>query len=32
MFDQEEMNRLFELGYQLAKNGYAWQKAPPGFD
>jgi hypothetical protein len=32
MFDQKEMNRLFELGYRLAKSGYAWQKAPPGFD
>lgn len=32
MFDTAEMNRLYELGYQLARDGYAWTKAPPGFD
>ncbi len=31
-FDLEEMNRLFELAYQLAKAGYKWQNAPPGFE
>jgi hypothetical protein len=32
MFDTAEMNRLYKLGYQLARDGYAWTKAPPGFD
>ena len=31
MFDREEMNRLFAMGFGLAKDGYPWQKAPPGF-
>jgi len=30
MFDQAEMKRLFEIGYQLAISGNAWQKQPPG--
>ena len=30
LFDQAEMNRLFEIGYQLAISGDAWQKLPPG--
>jgi hypothetical protein len=29
-FDREEMNRLFDLGFQLAASGYKWQKHPPG--
>lgn len=29
-FDKEAMNRLFQLGYERARAGYAWQKLPPG--
>ena len=29
-FDQEEMNRLFETGYELALSGDVWQTTPPG--
>jgi hypothetical protein len=29
-FDPVYMGKLFDLGYQLAKNGYPWDKAPPG--
>ncbi len=29
-FDQVEMNRLFETGYQLAISGDVWQTIPPG--
>jgi hypothetical protein len=25
------MTRLLEYGYQLATQGYPWQKAPPGY-
>ncbi len=28
-FDRKEMNRLFNLGQELAKYGYKWQKEPP---
>lgn len=31
-FDKDYMNSLFELGYQLGRAGYAWHKAPPGFE
>ncbi len=31
-FDTAEMNRLYEIGYDLAKAGYEWQKLPPEFD
>jgi predicted patatin/cPLA2 family phospholipase len=31
-FDPEYMNKLFDLGYQMAKNGYPWEKVPPGFE
>jgi hypothetical protein len=31
-FDKVYMGKLFDLGYQLAKNGYQWDKAPPGFE
>ena len=31
-FDREYMNKLFDLGYDLAKNGYPWKKAPGGFE
>lgn len=30
-FDPEYMSKLFNLGYQMAKSGYPWKKAPPGF-
>jgi hypothetical protein len=25
------MRKLFEVGYQLGKDGYSWSKAPPGY-
>jgi predicted acylesterase/phospholipase RssA len=31
-FDPVYMAELFELGYQRARKGYPWQKAPPGFE
>lgn len=30
-FDRDYMNQLYQVGYDLARNGYAWQKTPPGF-
>ena len=30
-FDLEYMNKLFDLGYQMVRSGYPWEKAPPGF-
>ena len=30
-FDPEEMKRLYNLGYKMAKSGYPWDKHPPGF-
>ncbi len=32
LFDKAYMGKLFELGYQMAKDGFPWQKAPPGFE
>jgi hypothetical protein len=29
-FDQHYMNELYKVGYDLAKSGYPWAKAPPG--
>lgn len=29
-FDMEFMNKLFERGYNMAKQGYPWEKSPPG--
>ena len=29
-FDQHYMNELFNLGYELGRSGYHWQKTPPG--
>jgi hypothetical protein len=29
-FDRAEMNRLFNLAFELARAGYAWHKLPPG--
>jgi len=31
-FDQAEMNRLFEVGHQLAQSENPWQINPPGFE
>ena len=31
MFDPVEMKRLFDLGYNMAKDGYVWNKIPPMF-
>jgi len=31
-FDPEYMSRLFDLGYQMAKSGYPWKKAPISFE
>ena len=31
MFDQAEMNRLFEIGYQQALSEQPWGDRPPGF-
>ena len=30
-FDPVYMKKLFDLGYQMALNGYPWEKAPPGY-
>jgi predicted acylesterase/phospholipase RssA len=30
-FDPVYMGKLYELGYQMARKGYPWIKAPPGF-
>jgi len=29
LFDREEMNRLFQLGYNLASSSYEWNKELP---
>ena len=31
LFDPVYMGKLFELGYQMAREGYPWKKGPPGF-
>jgi hypothetical protein len=31
-FDPVYMGKLFNLGYQMARNGFPWDKAPPGFE
>jgi hypothetical protein len=31
LFDPEYMTALFDLGYELARGGYRWAEAPPGF-
>jgi predicted patatin/cPLA2 family phospholipase len=31
LFDPVYMGKLFELGFQLARNGYPWDNGPPGF-
>ena len=30
-FDPVYMRKLYELGYEMAKQGYPWKKGPPGF-
>ena len=30
VFDKDYMNKLFELGYNLARQGYPWENIPPG--
>ena len=30
-FDPVYMGKLYELGYQMARKGFPWVKAPPGF-
>ena len=30
-FDPVYMQKLFDRGYEMAVNGYPWEKAPPGF-
>ena len=30
-FDPEYMSQLFDLGYQMARDGYPWEKEPYGF-
>jgi len=32
MFDPNYMRKLFDLGYEMAKSGFPWAKAPPGFE
>jgi hypothetical protein len=31
-FNRNYMNQLFDLGYEMASQGYPWMKHPPGFD
>ncbi len=31
-FDPEYMTKLFQVGFDLAKKGYPWQKTPPAFE
>jgi hypothetical protein len=31
-FDKEYMTKLFNLGFQMAKDGYKWHTVPPGYD
>ncbi len=30
-FDQQYMQALFDLGYELGRKGYQWAKFPPGY-
>jgi len=32
LFDPEYMKKLFELGYNMARQGYPWETSPPGYD
>jgi len=31
-FDAEFMNKLFDVGFAMAKAGYPWEKFPPGYN
>ena len=31
-FDPAYMRALFDYGYELARSGYKWHKAPPAFE
>ncbi len=31
-FDPVYMRKLFDLGYEMAEQGFPWQNAPPGFE
>ena len=31
-FDTAYMNKLFERGYDMSKNGYPWDETPPGWE
>jgi len=31
-FDVDYMRALFQRGYEMARDGYPWKKAPPGFE
>jgi hypothetical protein len=31
VFDREYMQALFQVGYELGRDGYEWSAAPPGF-
>jgi predicted acylesterase/phospholipase RssA len=31
LFDQDEMKRLYDVGYQLGRSGDGWRDEPPGF-
>ena len=30
-FDPKEMKQLFNLGFEMAKTGYKWNRSPPGY-
>jgi predicted patatin/cPLA2 family phospholipase len=32
IFNRNYMNQLFDLGYEMASQGYPWMNHPPGFD
>lgn len=32
VFDRDYMNELFNVGFEMAKKGYPWQKTPPGYE
>ncbi len=31
-FDREYMQKLFDVAFEMARQGFPWQKVPPGFD
>jgi len=31
-FDPEYMTALFNVGYEMARDGYEWQTSPPGYE